>query len=332
MNTTAKSKIKTLQFNKPTPGVRLDKYVIQTLPKFSRSYVQKLIEQGYILVNKQKTKASQKLTETDRITIKLPPPPIYPLAEPISLTIIYEDTDVLVVDKPAGLTVHPAPGHPSHTLLNAILAHCPSLAMSNDLIRPGIVHRLDKDTSGLMVIAKNDFAKAHLIHQFKSHGITKGYLVLVKGKLFPEQGIIEASIGRDPHNRKRMTIVETGKEAITQYQVRKYLCGRAAKGEAKNLIHINAAKLHYTLLEVTPKTGRTHQIRVHFAAIGHPVVGDLVYGAKCRHEAKASRFERQFIHAYLLGFCLPSSNEYKEFTCPLPTDLKQALESLAQET
>lgn len=308
MNTTARSKTKTLQFNRPTEGVRLDKYVTQTLPKFSRSYIKKLIEQGYILVNGQKPKASQSLAKTDRITIELPPPPTYPLAEPISLAIIYEDKDILVIDKPAGLTVHPAPGHPSHTLVNAILAHCPSLVMSNDLIRPGIVHRLDKDTSGLIVMAKNDFVRKYLADQFKSRTVTKGYLVLVKGRLSPEQGIIEAAIGRDPHNRQRMAIVATGKEASTQYQVRKYLG-------------------NYSFIEAIPLTGRTHQIRVHFAAIGYPVVGDPVYGA--RHEA--SCIKRQFIHAYLLGFCLPSTKKYQEFTCPLPTDLKQALEFLAHE-
>ena len=262
------------------------------------------------MVNGQKTKASQSLAKTDRITIELPPPPTYPLAEPISLEIIYEDKDILVIDKPAGLTVHPAPGHPSHTLVNAILAHCPNLIMSNDFIRPGIVHRLDKDTSGLIVIAKNDFVWKYLADQFKSRTVTKGYLVLVKGKLSPEQGIIEAPIGRDPHNRQKMAVVATGKEASTRYQVRKYLG-------------------NYSFIEAIPLTGRTHQIRVHFAAIGYPVVGDPLYGA--RHEALASCLKRQFIHAYLLGFCLPSTKEYQEFTCPLPKDLKQVLESLAQE-
>jgi 23S rRNA pseudouridine1911/1915/1917 synthase len=259
MNTTTSPKTKTFQFNSPVPNIRLDKYLSQVLPQFSRAYLQKLIVQGYILVNGQRTRASQRLNKTDRITVKLPPLPTYPLAEPIPLTIIYEDTDTLVIDKPAGLTVHPAPGHSSHTLVNAILAHCPSLAMSNELMRPGIVHRLDKDTSGLIVIAKNDFAREYLATQFKSRAVTKGYLVLVKGRLSPEQGIIEAPIGRDPHNRRRMAIIEAGKEANTRYQVQKYL------GD-------------YTLVEVTPLTGRTHQIRIHLSAIGYPVVGDPVYG------------------------------------------------------
>jgi len=232
------------------------------------------------------------------------------MAEATALTIIYEDTDIIVIDKPAGVVVHPSPGHPSHTLVNALLAHCPSLASSNDMMRPGIVHRLDKDTSGLMVIAKNDYVRQFLVNQFKGHAVTKNYLVLVEGRLSPEQGMIETPIGRDPYNRKRMAVIEAGKEASTEYKVKKYLND-------------------YTLLEVTPRTGRTHQIRVHLSAIGYPVVGDLVYGTKRRHDALASCVKRQFIHAYRLGFRLPSNNEYQEFTCPLPADLKQALQVLA---
>jgi len=285
--------------------IRLDKYLTQVLPQFSRAYAQKLIEQGCVLVNGRKAKASQKLNKVDRITVELPPLPVHPSAEPIPLIIIYEDEDILVIDKPAGLTVHPAPGHPNHTLVNAVLAYCPSLAKSNELMRPGIVHRLDKDTSGLIVIAKNDFAREYLVAQFKSHAVTKGYLVLVKGRLSPEQGIIEAPIGRDPHSRRRMAIVEAGKEATTQYRVRKYLG-------------------NYTLVEVIPLTGRTHQIRIHLSAIGYPVVGDPVYGIKSAY------VNRQFIHAYRLGFRLPLTKQYQEFTSPLPADLEQALEHLAR--
>jgi len=305
MNATTNHKVKTLEFHSPVSNIRLDKYLTQVLPQFSRAYLQKLIVQGYILVNKQRAKANQRLSNVDRITVELPPLSLYPLAEPIPLTIIYEDEDILVIDKPAGLTVHPAPGHPSHTLVNAILAHCPDLAMSNELMRPGIVHRLDKDTSGLIVIAKNDSAREYLAAQFKSRTVTKGYFVLVKGRLSPDQGIIEAPIGRDPHSRRRMAIVETGKEATTRYQVRKYLD-------------------NYTLVEITPLTGRTHQIRVHLSAIGYPVVGDSLYGTKSVH------LNRQFIHAYRLGFCLPSTKQYQEFIAPLPVDLEQALEHLAR--
>jgi 23S rRNA pseudouridine1911/1915/1917 synthase len=305
MNAPASPKIKTLQFNSPVPNIRLDKYLAQVLPRFSRAYLQKLIGQGYVLVNGQMTKASQRLNKADKITVDLPPLPGRPLAEPIPLAIIYEDADILVIDKPAGLTVHPAPGHPSHTLVNAVLAHCPGLTMSNELMRPGIVHRLDKDTSGLIVIAKNDFAREYLAAQFKSRTVTKGYLVLVKGRLSPEQGIIEAPIGRDPHSRRKMAIIEAGKEASTQYQVRNYL-------------H------NYTLVEVTPLTGRTHQIRLHLSAIGYPVVGDPIYGTKSAY------LNRQFIHAYRIGFRLPSTKQYQEFTSPLPMDLEQALEFLAR--
>ena len=303
MKETTDPKIKKLQFDSPVPAIRLDKYLTQILPQFSRAYLQKLIMQGYILVNGQRTKANQKLNKADRITVGLPPLLDRPLAEPIPLTIVYEDEDILIIDKPAGLTVHPAPGHPNHTLVNAVLAHCPGLAMSSDLMRPGIVHRLDKDTSGLIVIAKNDLAREYLATQFKRRTVAKGYLVLVKGRLSPEQGIIEASIGRDPHSRRKMAIVEAGKDASTQYQVQKYLD-------------------NYTLVEVTPITGRTHQIRVHLSAIGCPVVGDPIYGIKSAH------LKRQFIHAYRLGFRLPSTKQYREFTSPLPVDLEQALKYL----
>ena len=305
MNATTDPRIRKLQFNAPAPDIRLDKYLTEVLPQFSRAYLQKLIEEGHVLVNGQMAKASQKLSKSDRITVELPPSPGHPLAEPIPLAVIYEDEDILVIDKPAGLTVHPAPGHPSHTLVNAVLAHCPGLTMSNELVRPGIVHRLDKDTSGLIVIAKNDQAREYLVAQFKRHTVTKGYLVLIKGRLSPEQGIVEAPIGRDPHRRQRMAIVEAGKDAITRYQVRKYLA-------------------NYTLVEVSPLTGRTHQIRIHLSAIGCPVVGDPIYGIKSAH------LDRQFIHAYRLGFRLPSTKQYQEFTSPLPADLEQVLEHLAR--
>jgi 23S rRNA pseudouridine1911/1915/1917 synthase len=305
MNATSSPKIKTLQFSSPVPSIRLDKYLTQVLPQFSRAYLQRLVEQGYVLVNCQKAKASQKLSGNDTVTVELPPIPSRPSAESIPLAVIYEDEDVLVIDKPASLTVHPAPGHPSHTLVNAILAHCPGLTTSNDLVRPGIVHRLDKDTSGLIVIAKNDLAREYLTAQFRSRTVTKGYLVLVRGKLSPERGIIEAPIARDPHSRQKMAIVEAGKEATTKYQVRRYLGT-------------------YTLVEVTPLTGRTHQIRVHMSAIGYPVVGDPVYGIRSAH------LSRQFIHAYRLGFRLPSTRQYREFISPLPADLEQVLDHLAR--
>ncbi len=305
MNVTRDPGIRKLRFNSPAPDIRLDKYLTQLLPQFSRAYFQRLIEQGYILVNGRKARASQKLAKSDRIAVELPPSPGHPLPELIPLAVIHEDEDIMVIDKPAGLTVHPAPGHPSHTLVNAILALCPGLTMNNDLMRPGIVHRLDKDTSGLIVVAKNDSAREYLAEQFKSRTVTKRYLVLVKGRLSPEQGIIEAPIGRDPHHRRRMAVVESGKQAVTQYQVQRYLDS-------------------YTLVEVSPLTGRTHQIRIHLSAIGYPVVGDPTYGIKLAH------LDRQFVHAYRLGFRLPSTNQYQEFTSPLPADLEQALDHLAR--
>jgi 23S rRNA pseudouridine1911/1915/1917 synthase len=305
MNATKDPVTRRLGLNSPPPNVRLDRYLAQALSEFSRAQLQRLIEQGYVLVNGQRTKASQRLTSSDRITIELPPSPGRPLPEPIPLAVVYEDQDLMIIDKPAGLTVHPAPGHPSHTLVNAILARFPSLTMSNDAMRPGIVHRLDKDTSGLIVIAKDDLAREYLAAQFRRRTVTKGYLVLVRGRLSPEQGIIEAPIGRDPHHRRRMTVMESGKQATTQYQVREYLN-------------------RYTLVEVSPITGRTHQIRIHLSAIGYPVVGDPTYGVRSAH------LHRQFVHACRLGFRLPSTEQYQEFVSPLPADLEQALQYLAR--
>ena len=283
---------------------RLDKYVCQKCPELSRTQVQKLIGDGYITVNDRVTKAGLKLNPGDRVNIIIPPAAPSPLSpEALPLTIIYEDNDLLVIDKPAGLTIHPAPGHYSHTLVNAILSYLPNLPDTGNSLRPGIVHRLDKDTSGVMVVAKNGAAQANLISQFKAHGVVKAYLVLVKGHLSPENGVIEAPIGRDPRNRKRMAVAAEGREARTQYQVVKYID-------------------NYTLLEVRPETGRTHQIRVHLSAIGYPVVGDTTYGVKSAY------LSRQFIHASRLGFKLPSTGEYVEFESELPPDLAQALEDI----
>jgi 23S rRNA pseudouridine1911/1915/1917 synthase len=294
-----KPEVKILQVTES--AVRLDKYLAGEYPELSRSILQKLIKQGFILVNDFAARPSQKLSIGDRIYVALPPPEKVSLAaEPIPVDVIYEDDDLLVICKPAGLVVHPSPGHTAHTLVNALLARCPDLAGFGDTMRPGIVHRLDRDTSGLMIIARNSIAQQHLINQFKDRSVSKGYLVLVKGKLIPNQGIIDAPIGRDPSNRKRMAVLASGRQARTGYKVKEYLDG-------------------YTLLDVTTETGRTHQIRVHLSAIGYPVVGDAVYGVRSPY------VKRQFVHAYRLGFCLPSSGQYREFTCELPPDLKQAL-------
>ncbi len=295
---------KTYRFVADKSGTRLDKFVVEKCPELSRTHAQKLIGEGYIMVNGHVAKASLKLNAGDRVDIVIPPTPPSPLEpEAIPLNIIYEDDDLLVVDKPAGLAVHPAPGHPAHTLVNAILSHFPHLADISDSLRPGVVHRLDKDTSGVMLVAKNRAAQANLISQFRARSIMKAYLVLVKGRLTPERGIIEAAVGRDPSNRKRMAVVTLGREARTEYQVIKYTG-------------------NYTLLEVMPETGRTHQIRVHLSAIGYPVVGDPVYGVRSPH------LSRQFLHACRLGFKLPSTGEYVEFKSELPPDLEQALRDI----
>jgi len=285
-------------------GVRLDKYVGEKCSELSRTHAQKLIAGGYITVNDHMAKVGLKLNIGDRVDIIIPPTAPSPLSpEAIPLNIIYEDDDLLVVDKPAGLAVHPAPGHPSHTLVNAILSHLPSLAETGNSLRPGIVHRLDKDASGVMLVAKNNTAQLNLINQFKARSVVKAYVALVKGHLTPEDGIIEAPIGRDPRNRKRMAVVAKGREARTQYHVVKYI------GD-------------YTLLEVRTETGRTHQIRVHLKAIGYPVVGDATYGVKSAY------LSRQFLHACRLGFHLPSTGEYVEFTSELPPELEQALKDI----
>lgn len=295
---------KEYSFVADSSGVRLDKFVGDRCPELSRTHAQKLIGDGGITVNGQAAKASLKLSIGDKVDIVIPPPPPSPLSpEDIPLNIYYEDDDLLVVDKPAGLTVHPAPGHPGHTLVNAVLAHFPDMGGIEDSLRPGIVHRLDKDTSGLMLVAKNRVAQANLAEQFKSRTVSKAYLALVRGKLAPENGIIEAAIGRDPRNRQRMAVVSRGREARTEYRVIKYLEG-------------------FTLIEVTPATGRTHQIRVHLAAIGYPVAGDATYGVKSPH------LSRQFLHACKLGFKLPSTGEWVEFASPLPPDLEQALRDI----
>ncbi len=295
---------KVYNFVADKPGIRLDKYVGEKCPELSRTHAQRLIAEGYITVNNRVTKAGFKLSVGDRVDIVIPPTPPSPLLpEAIPLKILYEDDNLLVIDKPPGLTVHPAPGHPSHTLINAVLSHFPHLADISDSLRPGVVHRLDKDTSGVMLVAKNSVAQINLAEQFKAHSVVKAYLVLVKGHLTPENGIIEAPIGRDPRNRKRMAVVTRGREARTEYQVVRYIDD-------------------FTLLEVRPETGRTHQIRVHLSAIGYPVVGDAMYGVK------SAVLSRQFIHASRLGFKSPSTDEYVEFTSELPPDLEQALKDI----
>jgi len=292
------------QFIVDRDGMRLDRFVSERA-ELSRTHARRLIEDGDITVNDLTAKPGQKLAAGDIVRVNVPPPPPSHLVpEDIPLSILYEDDDVMVIDKPAGLTVHPAPAHPGHTLMNAIISHVPGLAGEEGTLRPGIVHRLDKDTSGLILAAKNRQAQAELMAQFQKREVKKVYLALVRGRLSPEQGVIEAALGRDLHNRKKMAVVSRGRSAATEYRVVEYLGG-------------------YTLLEVMPKTGRTHQIRVHLAAIGFPVVGDATYGAGSPY------LKRQFLHASRLGFRLPSSGEFVEFTAELPADLKQALAAIA---
>jgi 23S rRNA pseudouridine1911/1915/1917 synthase len=290
-----------LVFKVEESGQRLDKYLSQVHPDTSRSQVQKLIEAGLVAVNGRQERARYLVVEGDQVTMEIPPPtpPEHIAPESIPLKVIYEDQDLLVVDKPAGMTVHPAPGNREHTLVNALLGRLPTL-QAGETSRPGIVHRLDKDTSGLILVAKSNLAHQRLAAQFKERAVSKVYLALVGGHLTPREGTIEASIGRHPRDRKRMAVVESGRAARSEYHVLEY------PGK-------------YTLLEVRPRTGRTHQIRVHLAAIGFPVVGDSAYGGK------SDLIGRQFLHASRLGFRLPSTSEWKEFESPLPPDLQDVL-------
>lgn len=285
-------------------GARLDKYINEVCPAISRTQAQRLIENGQATVNGRVEKPSYQVAIGDVLNVIVPPvTPSRLLPEDIPLSIIYEDSDILVVDKPSGMTVHPAAGHASHTLLNAVLSHLNTV--STETQRPGIVHRLDRDTSGVMVIARHLIAHENLSAQFKKHSVNKVYLTLVRGHLTPREGIIEAPIGRDSSNRKRMTVSaeSRGRKAFTRYTVIRYLG-------------------NYTLLEVMPQTGRTHQIRVHLAAIGYPVVGDATYGIK------SPILVRQFLHAHRLGFYHPSTGNYVEFTSPLPDDLEKTLREI----
>jgi 23S rRNA pseudouridine1911/1915/1917 synthase len=293
-------------------GERLDIFVARRCPGLSRSLVQRLVREGRVTVGNRPGRAGQRLERGDRVLVRMPPEEPETLrAEAIPLAILYEDADLLVVDKPAGLTVHPAAGVRRGTLAAALLAYRPELAAVGGPERPGIVHRLDRDTSGLLVVAKNEAARAALARQWKERLVEKGYLALVHGRLEPSQGVIDAPIGRDPRHRQRMAVVEGGREARTAYRVRRYLPARPARRDV------------YSLVEVTPSTGRTHQIRVHFAALGHPLVGDRVYGRP------SGVLGRQFLHAHRLAFRHPVDGRPLEFESPLPEDLRQALQRLA---
>ena len=294
-------------------GTRLDKFVADNAPGLSRTFVQHLIDQGKVTVEGRAPKAKFKVTPGQRIEFEIPEPEIIGLEpEDIPLDIIFENADVIVVNKPAGMVVHPAPGHPGGTLVNALLYHTPEINVGGTN-RPGIIHRLDRDTSGLMVIVKSDRARTSLVDQWQARTVEKGYIALAHGDIEVEEATIDAPIGRDPKDRKRMAAVRGGRESITHVKVRERLNGA-------------------TFVDVDLETGRTHQIRVHLAFIGHPIVGDSIYnkyGGRFggRDESVSSR---QFLHAARLSFKLPTGKGVS-FEAPLPPDLTSAL-SLARET
>ena len=294
------------------PGERLDTAVAR-LCLISRSQAQRLIEAGFVTVaGRPRRKAGERLEGGELLVVRLPPPiKATPQPEAIPLDIVYEDAHLIVVNKPAGMAVHTGPGHAGRTLVNALLAHCPDLPGIGGVQRPGIVHRLDKDTSGLIVAAKDESSHNGLAAQLKNRQVKKTYLALVEGRLEPVEALIDAPVGRDPNNRRRMIVrpqpgsgeSRGGREARTTYRVQTYFEGA-------------------TLVEVSPITGRTHQIRVHFAALGHPVVGDPVYGRP------STLAPRQFLHAWRLAFRHPVDGRDLVFEAPLPDDLARALGSL----
>ncbi|MHB8597729.1 MAG: RluA family pseudouridine synthase [Ktedonobacteraceae bacterium] len=286
-------------------GQRLDRYLTSLIPDVSRTTIQHMITEEGVLVNGRSSKAGYRLREGDTIRVyhMLPSaqashikPQNYPLE------IVYEDKDLLVINKAAGMVVHPAPGHHEDTLVNALVAHYPQLEEQKNDVRPGIVHRLDRDTSGLLIVAKNTRTQAALIEMMKRHTIVKSYLALVEGNISLDHGSIDAPIGRNPRNRQQMAITATGsREARTHFRVLE----RFAR---------------HTLLLLELETGRTHQIRVHLKAIGHPVVGDTVYGSGRSKNEPA--LQRQFLHAYQLKFQHPTTGEVVELDAPLPEDLQ----------
>src|SRR5215211_2750920 len=286
-------------------GTRLDRYVADNLPDLSRGTVQALTESGRIRVDGQQRKSKFRMTPGEVVSVEIPPPQIDEiLPDPIPLAVVYEDADVVVVDKPAGMVVHPAPGHPRGTLANALLAHVPGISVGGSQ-RAGIVHRLDKDTSGLIVAAKTDRGRTALVSQWEDRSVEKTYLALVLGSVADEDATIDAPIGRDPKNRQRMAVLRSGRPAVSRFQVIERFPDA-------------------TLLELSIETGRTHQIRVHLAFIGHPIVGDQLYG---RSRATDPQLDRQFLHASALAFQLPGGAALR-LEASLPDDLAAVLEQL----
>ncbi|GAB4409424.1 MAG: RluA family pseudouridine synthase [Anaerolineae bacterium] len=290
-----------------TSGERLDKYLAACVDYLSRAQIQALIRQGLVTVNGGLAKASLRLEGGEVIRLLVPPleAPAEPEPETIPLQVLYEDEHVAVVDKPAGMVVHPAFGHQSGTLVNAVLARWPQIADFAEPGRAGIVHRLDKDTSGVILIAKTPLALNSLRAQFKARQVQKRYLALVEGVPGTTEGVIDAPIGRDPKRRKQMAVLREGREAITEFRV------------------VEIFPTH-SLLEVWPKTGRTHQIRVHLAFIGHPVVGDTVYGRR----KQTLKLSRHFLHAASVNFAIPGTEQRVTVESPLPSSLQNILNAL----
>ena len=291
-----------------TFGIRIDKLISDSDLQISRSTAVNLIELGKVEVNGKTVQKNYKVKQGDNIQIQIPEPVEYEAkAENIPLDIVYEDDFLLVVNKPKGMVVHPAAGNYEGTLVNALLYHCKdSLSGINGVMRPGIVHRIDKDTSGLLIVAKNDFAHTHLAEQIKEHSFTREYETIVFGNLKNDEGVIDAPIGRNPNDRKKMCVIEkNSKNAVTHYEVISHYKG-------------------YTYVKCKLETGRTHQIRVHMAYIGHPVSGDLVYGVK----SEKVNFQGQCLHARKIGFIHPKTNKYLEFTSDLPVYFKNHLKKI----
>lgn len=290
-------------------GERIDKFVTETIDEeagLSRSQIQQWIKNGDVTVNGKAVKPNYKLAADDIVALTVPEPVDVNIApEPIPLDIVYEDADVIVVNKPRGMVVHPAPGHYSGTLVNALLHHCRDLSGINGVLRPGIVHRIDKDTSGLIMAAKNDKAHVSLAEQLKAHSVTRKYTAVVHGNVAHDQGTIDAPIGRDPNDRKKYTVTDkNGKHAVTHFLVLDRLAD-------------------YSVLQLKLETGRTHQIRVHMKYIDHPLVGDPMYG-----RSKGNPIDGQALHAGTLGFVHPSSASYMEFSADLPNDMLHLLDVL----
>lgn len=284
--------------------IRLDVFLCSRLPHKSRNYVQNLIEDKKVKVNESIKKSSYKVTCEDNITVTIPDPVETSIkGENIPIDVLYEDGDVIVVNKPQGMIVHPAPGVYTGTLVNALLYHCGDLSGINGVMRPGIVHRIDKDTSGVLVAAKNDFAHNKLAEQLKTHSMTREYIALVEGVLKEDSGTIDKPIARHPRDKIKMAVVSGGKRAVTHYRVIKRF---------KN----------NTLIKCILETGRTHQIRVHMAYIGHPLVGDPVYG----YRKQRFNLNGQLLHAKKLGFIHPSTGKYIEFEADIPDYFKRVID------